>query len=1152
MSVLIRQANFGLSSNGGRQLVTLSNGWKVSVCYDGNGLVQYFDVSKDGGNTWSQLCTLAGGYPNIALASSGTTIYVLASSSSSNVFNKFDATTVANAPIGGQIFDQPLSDYGSGGVSIYCAPDGSLHAVISATSSANPKFHIRYRKSTDGGATWAVTQVVLNSQMDFKHPSITTKSDSTPVITLDAFDINSWYYIQAFIPFNGGTSWTESSTRPFNPTDNNKSMSSPCVLTKKNGTNVGRMWCVWQGVDINEPTYSNIRANFSDDGGVNWQTPFKVTTGNTSDRTSPSLSEAPNGDVYVVYKDGAGLTRQKCVNGGTGFSSPVTFESNAQDPRIEERAAANGVMGIVLRDYTSGTGIIRLDTITFTKTVDTVAYDTSGNGGRRIVELSNGWLVASAFDSSNYRIYFYKSTDNGTTWSQLCYQNTANTSESFAVASSGTTVYVLNSSIGNYGNNGFAKFDATTVLNGGLSPVVSPDNGQSGLGSGCSLAVAPDGSLHAVWCSKNSTYPNSFNLRYSKSTDGGATWAAVTQLVTNNTSGTDCANPCIVVKSNNIPVIFSQLTTGSNDYRIYAFVYSGTATTWNTYAPQSSVAYSQTNPCAAIAPNGRIWVAWHGTDSTNSAYNNIRVSYSDDGGATWSAMQKLTSGNSYPQAFPSVAIDKNNNVYIYWSGYDSAFTPSYYNIRKISWNGVSWSAITTLTSNTTNHAFNPSAMPNQITNKIGWIWQDNQAGEVQFNSIDFTKTVTPNAYDTSGNGARKLVELSNGWLIAIAYDSTAVQLKYYKSTDNGLTWSQRAYAPVNASSGFAICSKGTNAYVFVTGMSAVATSFSFDVANDAITSPSPVNVDTGQTVPCGNCSIAVAPDGSIHAAWASKNSTYPSSNNIRYSKSTDGGTTWAAVTQVTGYSNNLANPSVVVKSDNYPVIFYQADASSGNSYIGAIFAHVYDGTSWVQHTVYNSGGTTLQQSNPSAAIAPNGRIWCSWHGFDTIETAANIRVSYSDDGGTTWSAMQKLTSGGSYPQAYPSVAIDRYNNVYIYWRGCDPALSASYYNVRKISWNGVSWSAITTLTSNTTNHDSNPSAMPNQITNKIGWIWQDNQAGYVKFDSMALATSTTTEKYWNGTAWVATKPLQYWNGTAMVPIKAIQRWNGTAFVDVVA
>jgi|GEM_PF-3664354 len=364
-------------------------------------------------------------------------------------------------------------------------------------------------------------------------------------------------------------------------------------------------------------------------------------------------------------------------------------------------------------------------------------YDTSGNVGRKLVRLSNGWLVAVVKDTSSKYLRFYKSTDNGATFTvftTIDFSDTTNITD-VSIVSTGTrvfvtTTYMYNSTVGRLG---FTSFDATTVSDfsslGTYSIMASVDNMQTALGN-VSLAINSAGTeLHAAWSSKNSTYPNSFNIRYAKGTingDGSVTWGGVEQVTLRDISSDDVINPSIIVDKNGNPIIFacttgwyvnsngsagSQVgTDGSSILALSKTLGGYTNSSWfgsgwyvSTVYYTSVTSYTQSSPSAIFVPqsvnglaNGRIWVAWHGTDSTDTSAENIRVSYSDDGGATWSSMQKLTTGGANYQRYPSITANKDGVVFVVWGGHTGAPTNTVL-ARQISYNG-SWGSITNITS----------------------------------------------------------------------------------------------------------------------------------------------------------------------------------------------------------------------------------------------------------------------------------------------------------------------------------------------------------------------------------------------------------------------------------------------------------------------
>ncbi|MDO7908417.1 tail fiber protein [Paenibacillus sp. JX-17] len=411
------------------------------------------------------------------------------------------------------------------------------------------------------------------------------------------------------------------------------------------------------------------------------------------------------------------------VNDATGFSAGKEF--TIYDDVNSERVTVSSVSGTTItlkaaltKAYKSGANVARTmavadatnralkfggwstqvtNTVTDTTVVNS-AYGTTGNGGRKLIRLSNGWLVVVVrVTSPSIARYFYVSKDNGATFTQLTYtQGIAD--EDACIASFGTKVYCLMS---NGANTYSLWFDATTVTNNSQTVILSPDTPQTAVGK-VSLAINEAGTeLHAAWTSKNSTYPNSFNIRYAKGTinaDGSVTWSAAEQVTVANSSTTNFNTPSVIVKNGVAYIVAQSLNTvAGNDYKIGIISrglngngwYSDTFNSgWGARAFYTS-SYAQNFPSAIFVSqsinglaNGRIWVAWGGLDATDSNIQNIRVAYSDDVGATWTTPQKLTNGNSYIQAVPSISADRQGTIFIVFQGQSPAGNPPY-SIRAI-------------------------------------------------------------------------------------------------------------------------------------------------------------------------------------------------------------------------------------------------------------------------------------------------------------------------------------------------------------------------------------------------------------------------------------------------------------------------------------
>lgn len=325
---------------------------------------------------------------------------------------------------------------------------------------------------------------------------------------------------------------------------------------------------------------------------------------------------------------------------------------------------------------------------------------TAGNGGRKLVRLANGNMYSVIKNGNNFVIY--KSVNGGSTWSQH-YTNGGNTSlQDVALATKGNDLYLLWS----LNNTTVSVF---VFINESATPLSATlDSSQTALGN-VSLAINDAGTeLHAAWSSKNSTYPNSFNIRYAKGTiaaDGSVTWGAVEQVTVGTSTTQFLQNPSVVFDKSGIPAIVYELNNNGT-YRIIItnkqFTDDGSSfsnSPWKSRLVFLGASYAQSNPSAIFVPqsinglsNGRLWVAWHGKDATDTAKFNIRTSYSDDGGVTWATPTKQTTGNTYDQMNASLTADSQGKVLLTWDAQNATTTQTALKV----FNGT-WGATTTLT-----------------------------------------------------------------------------------------------------------------------------------------------------------------------------------------------------------------------------------------------------------------------------------------------------------------------------------------------------------------------------------------------------------------------------------------------------------------------
>lgn len=428
---------------------------------------------------------------------------------------------------------------------------------------------------------------------------------------------------------------------------------------------------------------------------------FQPIVKSTLSRGSHNIRVVANNAYQIVEKtttftladDSYPMTITPSNNSITAFTDPV--DKNSQLASGPYRFT----IGTQSSDWLASTA-------TLNNSVSSPALDMPGTGNKKLIRLSNGWWVVSGYSGSAATgIVFMVSKDQGQSWQQLCtLVDPDNVISSPAIASSGNNVIGLV----RYGSTGIRAFtiDVTSQANENIyDKTTNVDSAQTDIPTVNSVGLTADGSgnVYATWISKNSTYANSYNLRYAKSSDYGLTWSAVTQISTANSTTYAYTNPSIVL-INNSPSIFSEYTYGSN-YYLYNYSYTGSA--WRLTTPVAVGTYPQQN-YSVYVDGSTVYLAWSGTDSTDKTAKNIRLVTSTNGGTSWGTALKLTAGNTYSQQLPVITKDTQNKLYIVYSGIDSAISATSYNLRMItSTDGTTWSTPKTLTSFTSGNADQP-------------------------------------------------------------------------------------------------------------------------------------------------------------------------------------------------------------------------------------------------------------------------------------------------------------------------------------------------------------------------------------------------------------------------------------------------------------
>ena len=210
------------------------------------------------------------------------------------------------------------------------------------------------------------------------------------------------------------------------------------------------------------------------------------------------------------------------------------------------------------------------------------------------------------------------------------------------------------------------------------------------------IAVDSSGNPHMAWTEYT---PGDYEICYKKSTDGGTTWTTAKRLTWNAESSDE---PDLAVDSSGNPhVIWYDKTPGN--YEIY---YSRSTDGGATWTPTKRLTWDSAGswyPSIAVASSDILHLVW---ENATSESPEIYYKKSTDGGASWTPTKRLT-WTSGLSGSPQIAVDPSHNPHVVW--YDN--TPGPYEIyyKKSSNGGTIWAAAERLT--WANGSYDPDMAP---------------------------------------------------------------------------------------------------------------------------------------------------------------------------------------------------------------------------------------------------------------------------------------------------------------------------------------------------------------------------------------------------------------------------------------------------------
>jgi hypothetical protein len=405
----------------------------------------------------------------------------------------------------------------------------------------------------------------------------------------------------------------------------------------------------------------------------------------------------------------------------TGTNSEINLGDSNVNVHVENPTPGGGQSGNLSFQITSNHVFAASKNISQTDTDSTspqIAVDSSGN--------VNAVWCETQQDPYNYEIYMRRSTDSGTNWSsQINVSETDDYSSNPAIAVDTSNninvvweewvpdttqfdIYFRRST--DSGSSWGAKINISNTVWTSSKPT---------------MVIHQAGTIFIAWLER--TYiagVDKQEIHSSYSTDNGLTWAASTKI-----SETYCDSPIRLAISNmGILAVVWRSGECSDKGDIYVSVSGNQGIQWGTPVNISNTAtVDSTTPDIAFDNTGAILVTWRDEAAGNTE---ILLTKSLDYGLTWTSPVNISNTSGFSRA-SSIKVDSVGNFNCIWMDKTAGNYEIFYS--RSTDNGITWSSSVNV-SNTTAESENPKLGLNSM-GYLFILWIDKTSGkpDIYFN-----------------------------------------------------------------------------------------------------------------------------------------------------------------------------------------------------------------------------------------------------------------------------------------------------------------------------------------------------------------------------------------------------------------------------------